>query len=175
MPLLIHAMAGPLAVHRQSVQLPRQTNGEVGDVDHLLHFAFALGQNLTRLQRDQPAEFVLVPPQLLADLAHDESALRRRQQAPPGGSLHSLDCSGLVVVGGTDGHAPERLAGGGIDRLNHWASHLNASVPIANSRPAARTRSPIRSTISRWNAGSCQRAKPCAALTRSACARVVAP
>ena len=43
MPLLVHAMAGPLAVHGEAVELAREADGEIGDVDHLLHFAQAFG------------------------------------------------------------------------------------------------------------------------------------
>ena len=49
-PLLVHAMPGPLAVHGQAVELARQADREVGDVDHLLHFAqaFAAGSCRSR-------------------------------------------------------------------------------------------------------------------------------
>ena len=39
MPLLVHAMAGALAVHGEAVELAGEADGEIGDVDHLLHFA----------------------------------------------------------------------------------------------------------------------------------------
>ena len=39
MPLLHQPMAGPLAGDRQAVELPGEADGEVADVDHLLHFA----------------------------------------------------------------------------------------------------------------------------------------
>ncbi len=59
MPLLVHAMAGPLAVHGEAVELAREADGEIGDVDHLLHFAQALGQDLAHFERDQRAQILL--------------------------------------------------------------------------------------------------------------------
>jgi hypothetical protein len=53
LPLLVHAVARALAVHREAVQLARQADREVADVDHLLHFAEALGEDLAVLERDQ--------------------------------------------------------------------------------------------------------------------------
>ena len=72
MPLLVHAVARPLAVHRQAVELARQADREVADVDHLLHLAQPLGEDLAHLERDQPAERLLVLAQL-----------RRRARARP--------------------------------------------------------------------------------------------
>ena len=67
MPLLVHAMRRTFGVHRVAVQHARLAHGEVGDVDHLLHFAVALGLDLARLQRDQRTERVLVLAQRVAD------------------------------------------------------------------------------------------------------------
>ncbi len=52
MPLLVHAVPGPFGVHRQAVELARQSGGEFADVDHLLHFADTFGANLAHLQGD---------------------------------------------------------------------------------------------------------------------------
>jgi hypothetical protein len=52
-PLLEHAVAGALAVHGEAIELARQADGEVGDVDHLLHLALAFGQDLAHLAADQ--------------------------------------------------------------------------------------------------------------------------
>ena len=56
MPGLGHAMAGALGGDGEAVQLPRQADGEIADVDHLLHFAEALGDDLADLKRDQRAQ-----------------------------------------------------------------------------------------------------------------------
>ena len=48
MPLLVHAVLRPLRMHRQAVEHARLADGEVGDVDHLLHFAVAFGLDLAR-------------------------------------------------------------------------------------------------------------------------------
>ena len=72
----------PLAVHGQAVELARQADREVGDVDHLLHFALALGEDLADFEGDQAAQLVLVLAQLVADLADDLAAARRRPGPP---------------------------------------------------------------------------------------------
>ena len=66
MPLLVHAVLRPLGVHREAVEHARLADREVGDVDHLLHFAQALGLDLAVLERDQRAEILLRRAQRLA-------------------------------------------------------------------------------------------------------------
>ena len=70
-PLLHHPVARTLGGDREAEQLARQPDGEVADVDHLLHLAEALGADLAGLDRDQRAEIVLVLAQQLAQLAHE--------------------------------------------------------------------------------------------------------
>ena len=83
-PLLHQAVAGSLAGDRQAVQLARQPDGEVADVDHLLDLAEALGADLAGLDRHQRAEVVLVLAEQLAEAAHEVAADRRRRRAPRG-------------------------------------------------------------------------------------------
>ena len=45
-PLLHHPVLRALGGDGQAVELAREADGEVADVDHLLHFAFALGEDL---------------------------------------------------------------------------------------------------------------------------------
>ena len=77
MPLLIHPVQRPLAVHGEAIKLARESHREVGDVDHFLHFALALGQDLAHFEGDECAQRIFVPAQLVADLAYDVAALRR--------------------------------------------------------------------------------------------------
>jgi hypothetical protein len=60
-------VAGPLRGDGEAVELARQADREVADVDHLLNFAKALLQDLAGLQADQPAERLLVLAQHLAE------------------------------------------------------------------------------------------------------------
>ena len=48
MPLLHQAMIRPFRLNRQAVKHARLADGEIADVDHLLHFAFAFGDDLAR-------------------------------------------------------------------------------------------------------------------------------
>ena len=49
MPCLHHAMAGSLGGDGEAVELARQADGVVANVDHLLHFAARLGDDLAGL------------------------------------------------------------------------------------------------------------------------------
>jgi len=51
-----------------------EADGEVADVDELLHLANALGADLAHLEGDQVAEGLALGAQRLADLAHDLAA-----------------------------------------------------------------------------------------------------
>ena len=90
-PRLHQPVAGPLAGDGQAVQLARQPDGEVADVDHLLDLAEALGADLAGLDRHQLAELGLVLAQQLAEPADEVAADRapasratRRRRRPHG-------------------------------------------------------------------------------------------
>src|SRR5688572_4168794 len=83
MPRLHHAMVGALGGDGQAVELARQPDREVADVDHLLHLADALRQDLSRLEGDEPAEIIPRGAQFLAEQAYELAAPRRRHP-PPG-------------------------------------------------------------------------------------------
>ena len=116
MPLLVHAMAGPLAVHRAAVEHPRLADGKIADVDHLLDFAFTFGQDLAGFQGYQFTQGVLLRPQCIADLTHHFAALRRRDIAPeleclPGGFQHFLIFPGFAAADMTQQAAVDRANG----------------------------------------------------------------
>jgi hypothetical protein len=75
-------MVRALRVHRLAIEHARLADREVGDVDHLLHFAVTLGLDLAHLERHEAAERVLVLTQLFADETHDLAALRRGHEPP---------------------------------------------------------------------------------------------
>ena len=125
MPGLAHGVAGPLAGHGQAVELARQADREVADVDHLLHLAEALLQDLAGLQRDQTAERRLVSAQFLAEQAD--------QLAAAGG--------GGVAPGGEGGGRPADRGGdigrrvlrqpGGLGAIDRRAGHQRVVRPRA--------------------------------------------
>ena len=82
MPLLHQAMIRALRLNRQAVKHARLADGEIADVDHLLHLAFALGENLARLERDEFAEIFLLLAQSVAELADGFAAHRAGRDAP---------------------------------------------------------------------------------------------
>ena len=82
MPLFVHAMLRAFRMHGQAIQHARLAHREVGDVDHLLYFAVALGFDLAVLERYQAAEGVLMQAQFLGHEANGFAALGRRHLAP---------------------------------------------------------------------------------------------
>ena len=69
-------------MHGQAVQLAGKADGEIGHVDHLLHFALAFGEDLTHFESDERAEVGFRTAQLVAQFAHDFAALRRGNHTP---------------------------------------------------------------------------------------------
>ena len=69
-------------MHGGAVHHAALAHREVGDIDHLLHFAVALGLDLAHLQRDQRTQRVLVLAQCYAAQAHCLTAQRCRDLAP---------------------------------------------------------------------------------------------
>ena len=91
MPRLGHAVAGAFRGDAQAVELARQANGEVADVDHLLNFAVAFLDRLAAFQRDQLAQSLLVGAQLLAQQADQLAAPGSGDQTP---CLEGFGCGG---------------------------------------------------------------------------------
>ena len=121
MPGLHHAMAGAFGRDRQTVKLARQTDREIADVDHLLHFAQAFLKDLAGFQRDQLAELFLVGAQFLSEQADQLAAARRGHIAPLFERFHAgrdlLFDRGGVVIGNArqlravDGRTGDHVAG----------------------------------------------------------------
>ncbi len=82
MPLLHHPVVGPLAGDGQAVELARQADREVADVDHLLDLAEALLDDLAAFQRDQPGQRLLRRAQFLAKQPDELAAPRRGNGSP---------------------------------------------------------------------------------------------
>jgi len=102
-------MLHSLGVHRTAVEHARLPHGELGDVDHLLHFTECFGQDLAVFERDQRRELLLVGSQLIGDLAHQPPARGRGHGAPP------PPPHGVVLIGAADGHARDQCAVGGTE------------------------------------------------------------
>jgi hypothetical protein len=106
-----HAVAWALAGHGDAVELAREADGEVGDVDRLLHLAEALGADLADLERDERAERVL-GAELVADGADDLAAHGRGdlKDSAPGGRVVELDPGERLAGRGVFGHGETPLA-----------------------------------------------------------------
>jgi hypothetical protein len=66
----------------QPIKHPRLADREVANIDHLLHFAFTLGDDFPSLERDQLAELVFQFAQCVAKTANCLTAHRTRSRAP---------------------------------------------------------------------------------------------
>ena len=141
MPGLHHAVVGALGGDGQAVELAREADREVADVDHLLHLAEALGDDLAGLERDEAAEIVLGGAQLLAEQAHELAAPGRRDLAPGlEGGVGPAD-GGLGLVGRRLAHMGDHLAGdrragrtaaGGEGALRHAEAREDGAGLVRN-------------------------------------------
>ena len=131
MPLFHHPVPGPLGRDGQPVELTRQAGREVADVDHLLHFAVALGADLAHLERDQIAQRLLGVAQRLARGRAPASPRFGRRHRPPGGEGGSGRVDRAVVVGvGGQLHRGQGLAGARVVR--------RVQGGVGGERPVAR-------------------------------------
>ena len=101
MPGLHHAVARSLCGDGEPIQLAGETDREIADVDHLLHFAEAFGNDLAGLNGDEPAEIGLGRSQFQAEQADQFAALGCRHETP--GSESVLRGSDGAVAGGRIG------------------------------------------------------------------------
>ena len=77
-------VAWPFAGDRQAVQLTRQADGEVADVDHLLHLAEAFRADLAGLDRHQLTELRLELAEQFAQAADQRTTHRWGSRSPLG-------------------------------------------------------------------------------------------
>ena len=108
-PRLHQAVTWPLAGDRQAVQLARQADGEVTDVDHLLDLTETLGADLPGLDRHQLTELRLVLTQQFTEPSDQSATDRGRCRSPIAERLHSGRHGDVDVGGGTS--RAERTAG----------------------------------------------------------------
>ena len=82
MPLFHQAVAWSFRLNRQSIEHARLADGEIADVDHFLHFAFAFGDDFPGLERHQLAELMFQFAQRIAQAANSFTAHRSRRDTP---------------------------------------------------------------------------------------------
>ncbi|MNZ61401.1 hypothetical protein D3C78_794970 [compost metagenome] len=131
-PGLAHVVARALGGDGQAVQLARQADGEVADVDHFLHFAQAFLGDLAGFPGHQLGQLGLVGAQHFAEQAHQFAAARRRYAAPGlegllGGGNPSRDAAGRLQRHGADAAAVD----GAVDDVGALAGGLGADAQTA--------------------------------------------
>ncbi|KAG0755620.1 hypothetical protein G6F63_014958 [Rhizopus arrhizus] len=103
-------------MHGVAVQHAALADGEIGDVDHLLHFAIAFRLALAHFQGHQRTEGILVLAQRFAAQAHGFAAARGRSGAPDLEGFLGTGDDGVVLGLGGGADLRDRLAGGRVDR-----------------------------------------------------------
>ena len=81
-PGLHHAVVGALGGDGEAGELAREAGGEGADVDHLLDFAEAFGEDLAGFEGDEAAEGVDVGAELFAEEADEFAAFGCGDVAP---------------------------------------------------------------------------------------------
>ena len=136
MPGFHHAVAGTLGGDGQTVELARQADGEIADVDHFLDFAEAFGRDLADFDGDQAAEIGLGGAQFLAEQADQFAALRRRHHAP--------DAEGFVGLFDRGGGFRRRNR---LQRCDLLARHRAAHDQVAMGEAIPRDAQPIEKLL----------------------------
>ena len=122
MPGFAHVVARTFRGDGQAVELTRQANGEVADVDHLLYFAQAFLGDLARLPRHQFAQVRLVFTQQVTELAHQLTPAWRRDFAP---DLKRIFSAGHVLF---NLGRPFPLHGANLAAINRRVNRLLAAL-----------------------------------------------
>src|SRR6202040_640642 len=73
-PLLHQTMVRPLGLNRQAVKHARLTDGEITDVNHLLHFACAFGDDFSSLESDELSKLMFQFAERVAETANGVAA-----------------------------------------------------------------------------------------------------
>src|SRR6266480_1198134 len=82
MPLLHQPVTRSFRLDRKAIEHARLADCEIADINHLLHFAFAFGDNFSGLERDELAELVFQVAQCVAKTANSVAAHRTRSRTP---------------------------------------------------------------------------------------------
>src|SRR5207247_7473897 len=82
MPLFHQPMARPFGLNRQAVKHARLPDREIADVDHLLHFAFAFGENFSGLERNELPKLVFEFAERVSQTTDGVATDRSRSSSP---------------------------------------------------------------------------------------------
>ena len=139
-PRLHQPVARPLGGDGSSGELPRQPDGELADVDHLLDLAEAFRADLADLDRDELAEVVLVLTEQFAEPSH-QSAPDGCGRVPPTGECVLRPADRVDHVSWRVSGEPAELAPGdrcaGRDGAVLVQFRLGAATPQGGQRSPA--------------------------------------
>src|SRR5690606_13551568 len=142
MPLLVHPVIGSLGCDDLPVELAGEADGEVADVDHLLHLADALGADLPHLETHEGAEDFALVTQSVAEPTDVVAANGGGNGPPPLERLDGRSHRRLIVVGSAQAHRGQGLTGrwiGNVDRPSRTGSPLAGDADPADRLPFGET------------------------------------
>ncbi len=113
MPRLHQPVARTFGGDRLAVELTRQSDGELADVDHLLHLAEGLRGDLPRLDRDQRGDIVLVFLEQLTESRNQRAAHRCGGRAPRREGLCGFGNGGVGLLRSALRNGEQHIAGDG--------------------------------------------------------------
>ena len=111
MPGFHHPVISPFRRDGAAVELARQPNGEIADIDHLLDLAETLRHDLAGLERHETAEVILGGTQLLREYPDELPTSRRRDRPPCIKGLRGPANDRLGLVRAGDPYMSDEFAG----------------------------------------------------------------
>ena len=120
-------MAWALGLNGQTVKHSRLPDGEIADVDHLLHFPFAFSDDLAGFERDQLPEFVLELAKGVAQTSNGIAANRTRRLPPFLERLLRARNSLLIIIVSGGVNAADLFP---VDRRD-FLNFVPATAPLA--------------------------------------------
>mgnify|MGYP000962076897 CR=1 FL=1 len=121
MPLFHQPMLRTFGGDGEAIQLSAQTDGEIADVDHLLHFAERLLPDFANLPRHQFGEIGFVLSQRFAKAPHELAAHRGRDDAPTEKGFMGVPDRGGDIVSRRHGKGGEGPTVDGRVHVQHVA------------------------------------------------------
>src|SRR5208282_6056018 len=120
-------MLGALGRDGEAVELAGEADGEVADVNHLLHFAFAFGEDLAGFECDEAPEIGFGVAQGVAELADNLAAFGGGDELPLlEGRLGAASGAFVFLRGGSADGGKEAA----VNRRKAWQG-LPAAQPLA--------------------------------------------
>ena len=132
MPRLHQPVAGTFGGDRLAVQLTREPDGELADVDHLLHLAEGFRGDLPCLDGDQRGDVVLVLLEQLTEPGDQRATHRCGGRAPCRERLRGFGYGGVGLLRSGLRDGEQHIAGDGCAGVHAVGAWLTEFHPRAD-------------------------------------------